>query len=545
MSKKLLCILLCFVAVLTLAFSGCGEDKTDDSTNEEASARKAVTINMMLISDKEVSAETEALVEEAFNELTQAKYTTKVDFVFLSEEEYFTVLDEKLAAAAEYKETEGLLDITLPGLEISEETEEVVETTAETIVNELGQRLLKYPDVKEHQIDIIFLEGRDRLVQYATEGKIKSLDTNLNSTSKVLKDYIYPSFLEQVIYEKNTYAIPNNHLIGEYTYLLVNKELAEKYYIDVTKIKSFADCKDLIVEIGTNEAGITAVLEYADPTNMHYWLGGDDMAIIASELPADATAGTMTKMKSVFEIKSFTEHMLLMKTCEDNGWFAEDPANAEKFGVAIMNGGAEIGENYGDDYEVVVLSYPSLVDETVYESMFAVSSYTADFDRAMEIITFINTDKDAKNILQYGVEDVHYEFDDDGNFVSLNDDYVMNNLYTGNSFLAYTTEDMPTDAWDNAKIANRDSVVSPYIGISSDWGLISPGFIDTLREISDPYVERMNACANAEELAAFFETAKEELGTNEIFKAAFSTEEDSSSPNAIYTRWFERVFPAK
>jgi len=55
----------------------------------------------------------------------------------------------------------------------------------------------------------------------------------------------------------------------------------------------------------------------------------------------------------------------------------------------------------------------------------------------------------------------------------------------------------------------------------------------------------MNACANAEELAAFFETAIEELSSNEIFKASFSTEEDSSSPNAIYTRWFERVYPEK
>lgn len=545
MSKKLLSFLLCVVAVLTLSFAGCGEDSDDDSTNQEASARKAVTINMMLVSEKEISSETEALVEEAFNELTQSKYTTKVDFVFLTEDEYFDVLDEKLAAAAEAKENEGLLDITLPGLGTPEETTEVEETTAETIVNELGQRLLKYPDIEENQIDIIFLSGRDRLIQYATEGKLKSLDTNLNATSKVLRDYIYPSFLDQVVYEKNTYAIPNNHLIGDYTYLLVNKELAEKYYIDVTRIKSFADCKELIIDIGTNEAGIPAVLEYADPTNMHYWLGGDDVAILASELPVNATAGTMTKMKSVFEISSFTEHMLLMKTCEDNGWFAADPANTEKFGVAIMNGGYEIRDEYADDYEVIVLSYPSLADETVYESMFAVTSYTADFDRAMEIITFINTDVEAKNILQYGVEDIHYEFDDDGNFVSLSDDYAMNNLYTGNSFLAYTTEDMPADIWENAKAANRESLVSPYIGISSDWGLISEGFIETLREISDPYIERMNACANAEELAAFFETAIEELSSNEIFKASFSTEEDSSSPNAIYTRWFERVYPEK
>ena len=164
----------------------------------------------------------------------------------------------------------------------------------------------------------------------------------------------------------------------------------------------------------------------------------------------------------------------------------------------------------------------------------------------MEIITFINTDPVAKNILQYGVEGVHYEFDDDGNFVSLNDDYCMNNSYTGNAFLSYVTDDMPADIWDDAKAANRESVISPYIGLSEDWTAVEKsGFISALRKISDPYIERMNECRNAKELAAFFETAKEELATNEIFKATFSTDEDSSSPNAVYTRWYNRVYPAK
>ena len=250
-------------------------------------------------------------------------------------------------------------------------------------------------------------------------------------------------------------------------------------------------------------------------------------------------------MKSLFDIPAFTEHMLLMQTCEDNGWFAADPANAEKFGVAIMNGGYDLRNEYSDDYEVIVLTYPTLSDEDVFSSMFAVSSYTVDFNRSMEIITLINTNPVAKNILQYGVEDVHYEIDDEGNFISLNDDYVMNNNYTGNAFLSYVTEDMPANIWDDAKAANRESVISPYIGLSEDWGLVGAGFIDALRNISDPYIERMNECRNAKELEAFFETASEELSANEIFKAAFSTDEDSSAPNAVYTRWFNRVYPAK
>lgn len=541
MKRKLIALLLCLTAVLTLSFTGCGAGEEDISTEEEeASARAAVTLNMWMISEKEVSAETEALVEEAFNELTQSKYTTKVDFVFLTEDEYFDTLDEKLTLAAEHKAND-VPAIVLPGMA---ETTEVVETTAETVVNELGQRLLKYPDVEEHQIDIVFLAGKELMERYASEGKLSALDTNLNATSKVLKDYIYPAFLEQIKYEKSTYAIPNNHLIGEYTYLLVNKELAEKYYIDTTKILSFTDCADLIAEIGAGEPDVAPVLSYADPVNIHYWLGNNDMALVASYVPTQATLGSRTVMRSAFDTSSFTEHMLLMQRCEDNGWFAADPANTEDFGVAILTGGHELIEQYSDKYDVKVLTYPTLEEETVYESMFAVTAYTANFDRAMEIITLINTDAEAKNILQYGVADVHYELDDDGNFTSISDDYVMNNLYTGNSFLAYPAADMSADVWENAKAANRESRITPYYGLSADWGNITEGFIEGLREKSDAYIERMRACATEEELAEFFIAARQELSADELFKAAFSTDSDSNSPYAVYSRWFERLWPS-
>ena len=312
MHKKIVSLLLCLVALMTLVLTGCGEKTTEDD-NTEASARPAVTLNMWLISEKEISADTEKLVEEAFNELTQSKYTTKVDFVFLTEDEYYTALDAKFVAAAEAKLAEEDSFVLLPA--VGEETTEVVETTAETVVNELGQRLLKYPDIGENQIDIIFLAGEERMIQYIQDGKLSELDTNLNSTSKVLKDYIYPSFLSQVKYEKSTYAIPNNHLIGEYTYLLVNKELAQKYYFDISKLNNFAACGDLINEIGTHETDVAPVLAYAEPTNMKYWLDGDNFSLVASYVPADATAGSRTTMRSLFDISTFTNHMILMQKC--------------------------------------------------------------------------------------------------------------------------------------------------------------------------------------------------------------------------------------
>ena len=64
MRRKLICLLLCLTAaLLPIAMTGCGSDDSTDTTDEEASARPAVSINLWLISEKEVSTETEAAIE--------------------------------------------------------------------------------------------------------------------------------------------------------------------------------------------------------------------------------------------------------------------------------------------------------------------------------------------------------------------------------------------------------------------------------------------------------------------------------------------------
>ena len=279
--------------------------------------------------------------------------------------------------------------------------------------------------------------------------------------------------------------------------------------------------------VTTDESAGTYTVEFNDY---------NDMSVLVSSYGATATLQNRTPMTSAFGNEAFTKHMLLMKRCEENGWFAEDPATTE-FGVAIIDGDYSDVAQYEDKYEIKVLSYPALTEETVYESMFAVTSYTANLDRAMEIITLINTDVEAKNILQYGVEGIHYEFDDNDNFVIISEDYSMNNLYTGNKFLAYTTADVPADIWENAMSSNLDSRVSPYYGLSSSWETVDAGFFTTLRALSNDYFDRMADCETEAELSEFFTSSKKALDINMLFASALSTADDSNSPYAVYTRW--------
>ena len=68
MKKKILCLALCVVMVFA-SLVGCEEDSREEIMNnmgKEASDKKeAITITMQLLSEKPVSKEQEALVEEA------------------------------------------------------------------------------------------------------------------------------------------------------------------------------------------------------------------------------------------------------------------------------------------------------------------------------------------------------------------------------------------------------------------------------------------------------------------------------------------------
>jgi hypothetical protein len=100
--------------------------------------------------------------------------------------------------------------------------------------------------------------------------------------------------------------------------------------------------------------------------------------------------------------------------------------------------------------------------------MFGVCAYTRSESRSMEIVTYMNTNAEFRNILQYGVEGTHYELIDNGNGTTtvkpLVNDYKMDIYATGNVFLAHPEPQMSPDIWENGKIQNRYSMVDPLLG---------------------------------------------------------------------------------
>ncbi len=216
---------------------------------------------------------------------------------------------------------------------------------------------------------------------------INALDTKAYGK---LNTQITPTLLEaakETDADGNTamYCIPNNHVVGTYEYIVIDKAVARALNYNDTELKAMT----------TYES--TAQLR-ADVTTYADKLGNVTVNDVVRVVPNADYADR-------FEFK------------------------------------------YEDGYICNVSKSPVVTRDDAYSSAFAILAGTEKYDRAMQIIYAINTDVALRNYLQYGVEYTNYTVDANGvahpetNGISV---YQMNLLYTGDIFQAHYCD---TDGW--------------------------------------------------------------------------------------------------
>lgn len=493
MTKKLISFILCSLFAISAILTGCSgntvstESDNEDPTVTQTTDRKPMTLSLWLPTDASTTPEAIKQVEAALNEITELKFSTHLELHAVSDAEYQDAIDAKIDSIADVeqrakRESESLkqLEIELaekcikleeyvepePETEVESESEEEIET----IIDEQGDTVSVYPEVREDQLDIFLIRGYDNYIRYINEDLVEMLDGELNGNSRLLRTYIYPSFLE-CVNQSGIYAIPNNHVIGKYQFLLINKELAEKYDYDESEFDSFENCKDFIVDIGDMKLdGVVPLLGPVEPGNMIYFSSDGKWSLIGDRIEANYTYKfdfDFDELVNTLEYPFVNGVIKTMKELEKYGYVGNGTIkDGEKFAVGVVEGDFTLKKKYEDDYYIHIHAVPYADEDDIFASMFAVSPYTKNLARSMEIITYLNTNTTFRTILQYGVQGVHWDTDPNDNecIKALSSDYKMNITDTGNIFMTYPDYGLPMSYWKGAMQQNLDSATSPYIG---------------------------------------------------------------------------------
>ncbi|MFA6947410.1 MAG: hypothetical protein WCQ72_00340 [Eubacteriales bacterium] len=619
MKLRLIGLVLCLAMVFPLVLSSCGNASTEATAETNAdgtpvtttTSNKAMTITLYSIKDESTTDEAISQVQAALNKITEKDYNTHILLKMYTEDEYDAVIDEKVEAIKEQKikeeeEAAAKKAAEKAAKEAAKEaakaaggettkakTEETTTAGDVTIINEYGIEETVYPAENGTQLDIFLVRGMDKLEEYSADGLLTALDEQLSIGSKILKQYIHPTFLSAAKVGSSTYAIPNNHVVGEYKYLLRDKSLVDKYYYDPEDMNSLSDIEAFLTDVAKNEPDYIPLMN--EPGLNAVYLTAEE-SLLGAAMPKNAVAGTSAAPKNLLSVTGYVNGyatLLNLRSMNAIGSGSMDDGN--KYAAAVISGDPSTPELYKDNYYVSVYSQPTADNNNVYSGMYAVSTYAADVARCMDVVSLFTTSSEFVNIFEYGVEGMHYEIDEDTGLINrLNSDYSVNMNYAGNQFIMSASSDMTPlmqklaeNNWALAKEQNLDMAYNPYLGfrvattsvdkegkvtklelangmtveecmegivtVSKDYLQQIADFKEYEEEYQESYLVKNGTTGEIEErfktstrtvtVTDFIAQLAKDTSKDEYIAAATDSA-DANSPASQYATWYAAAFPA-
>ncbi len=573
MTKRLISLMLA-VLMLAFVFVSCGNDGDAINNAVNEASRYTSTINMWVITESALVERASELLmkgndpdkypeetykqndeQKAFlatlaaenanlekawrqlddvcdriNDLTKKRFKTQVNIKYFTEESYYTKLEAAFSDMAALKaETEKTGKPIFP--EVAED---------ETVTNDQGVPELKYPHAWDAQVDIVYVSGAQNYFKYVNNGWLSEIkEDDIPNSAPQLVYHLTSALLAAPKYNGMNYAIPNNNPLGEYTFLAVDTELANKYYIDVNAMENslYSSETQRFLQYVYNEGteGLYPIYSESGKVDfemLHYWSFDENcvqdpatFSLFGGFYNESTTPADTVVYRNLFTQLNYTEALKAKTYYENTADYITQDADA-KAAVRVVKGTvADKAALESQGYTVLTTAAPRISDDDVYGSMFAIGAVTRDKNRNLEIIAMLNTEAEVRNLLQYGIEGTNYTLktvkNAEGTVIGTYADMTAENMYvmdlakTGNMFVAYPnaeTSDFANgkyglDAWANAKKQNLEAKLYPTLGLNFNAEYqVDVKAVRILNAVSAKFksvvLDNLTTVAQVEELAA-------------------------------------------
>lgn len=251
--------------------------------------------------------------------------------------------------------------------------------------------------------------------------------------------------------------------------------------------------------------------------------------------PANDIGSTIVNKFATEEYKKFVDQVreyynagYIDPACA-NAQQANDTRTAKQLAGEYLIGtqsyalGYELQASQERGIEVAMLpTTPAFVDTTSSRgAMMAISTASANPERAMMFLNLLNTDPYLMTLLNYGVEDVHYTTNDDGTitFTDKRADYTPWTNGMGNVTQLPPTSDQGVDFWDGFKAYYGAAGEVPILGFTLDTANIETE-LAALANVVGEYALPLAAGAAPEGTLDEFLTKLDEAGMQKVVDEA-------------------------
>ena len=315
---------------------------------------------------------------------------------------------------------------------------------------------------------------------YARKGVWMALDPYLATLGKEMYSTINPLLWEGVKINHKIYGVPTNKEVAVPEWWIYKKELIDKYHIDISQYATLESLEVLFKLIQQNEPEYT-VMEL-DESSHNFFALDEYEYILSKDIPLMVRSTDKSlRIVNIFETDLSERILNTLRKYYKAGYINEDAAVRTNSGfvkgqeVFWRAGGAGpyATSSWSKDagYEVVARQVTSTIvtTESTRGGIMAVSSRTKNPDACIKFLNYLNTDPEFRNLINFGIEGVHYDLTENGQVAVREDSGYVGVTYTqGNWFILKTLKGDPENKWEEYKRFNSSAIKSEALDFTPD-----------------------------------------------------------------------------
>ncbi len=297
---------------------------------------------------------------------------------------------------------------------------------------------------------------------------------------------LHPAFRSGSQIDGRNYAIPANKELAHQWCLTFNKNLVDKYNVDITKIKTLADLEPVLKMVHEKDPSIIAFQNLQGESAFRVL---DYDRICDDYIPA-ALYNDSKDMKvfNLLETKEFANYLDLARKYYVAGYVPADAATMSDFTTDFKAGKVfckvESGKPFHDEERTaawgvpcvdVDLTQPVVQTRDCTGSMQAISKTSKNPVYALKFLELFNTDKYLNNLINFGVEGKHFVkvsenvIDYPKGVTAESSGYKPGTAWMfGNQYINYFWKGENTKKWAAFKKFNDSSLSAASLGFNFD-----------------------------------------------------------------------------
>lgn len=418
-------------------------------------------------------------------------------------------------------------DLSLVQSKINEYTKEKLGLTVDIVFTDFGDF-----DQKTQMIinsgelyDIVFTcaWANDYLTN-AHKGSFLNLSPYLATKEfKALNDVVDSGFWNGAKVDGNIYAIPTQKEIAIMPMYMFNAEFVKESGFDIASVKTLADTETYLQYVKKSHPEAIPFKLYSDRA----WRGSFDY-ILGFDYPI--AVDTDGKVKYMYDIPDVMNYAKTVRNFFKKGYINNDAVTTtgtnklgDVFGLSFADGQPYAETTWSNECGFAIVtaeaSKPLVTTSTTRGAMLAINKNSKNPEAALSFLQAVNTDSYLHNLLNYGVEDVHYK-KIGANAIERTEQgigkYLVPTFALGNLFNTYTLKGEPEDKWAVFKKENDSAQRSPLLGLDIDTTNIKNqlAVISNLRIQYEPLIQ--TGSVDVETKSAEFKKKLEEVGLSTV-----------------------------